>query len=139
LVGLAFRLLGLEPAALWGFVTACVAVIPILGSALVWAPAAVLLYFNHRPLAATLLAVFGVVVVSNLDNLVRLIVYRRVSNIHPMVTLVGAFAGVRLFGIIGAFIGPLVLSYVFELIGVYEDTTRIVGVVTPAPGVWRGQ
>jgi predicted PurR-regulated permease PerM len=42
-------------------------------------------------------------------------VYRRVSQIHPMVTLVGAFAGVRAFGITGVLIGPLVLSYMIEL------------------------
>jgi predicted PurR-regulated permease PerM len=42
-----------------------------------------------------------------------------------MLTLVGAFAGVRLFGIVGAFLGPLILSYVFELVAVYEETIFI--------------
>jgi predicted PurR-regulated permease PerM len=51
-------------------------------------------------------------------------VYRRVSGIHPMLTLVGAFAGVRLFGLIGAFVGPLVLSYFVELIDVYDATVH---------------
>ena len=138
LVGIAFALLGLQPAALWGFFTACVAVLPVLGSALVWAPGAVVLFLNHRPVAAIVLAVVGVIAVSNLDNVVRLVVYRRVSGIHPMLTLVGAFAGVRMFGIVGAFVGPLMLSYFIELIGVYEDATRIVGIVTPHATMTRG-
>jgi len=138
LVGITFAAFGLQPAALWGFVTACVAILPILGSALVWAPGAIVLFLDHRPAAAVVVASVGAVAVSNLDNLVRLVVFRRVSGIHPMLTLVGAFAGLRLFGIIGAFLGPLVLSYFIELIGVYEETTSIVAVVTPQPTTARG-
>lgn len=133
LVGVAFGLLGLRAAVLWGFVTACAAILPLLGSALVWGPGVVALFFDHRPTAAALLAGFGIVVVSNIDNIVRLAVYRRVSGIHPMLTLVGGFAGVRLFGIAGAFIGPLVLSYIIELIGVYEGATRTVAVAASQP------
>jgi predicted PurR-regulated permease PerM len=59
--------------------------------------------------------------VSNLDNVVWLIVYRRVSGIHPMITLVGAFAGLRVFGMLGVLFGPLALSYFFELLAIYED------------------
>ena len=62
----------------------------------------------------------GAGVASNIDNVARLFVYRRVSGIHPMLTLVGAFAGVRLFGVIGAFLGPLVPSYFVELVSMYE-------------------
>jgi len=138
LVGIAFAVVGLQPAVFWGFFTACAAVLPVLGSGLVWAPGAALLLLNGRTVAAFLLAGFGLVVVSNVDNLARLVVYRRVSGIHPMLTLVGAFAGVRLFGIVGAFLGPLVLSYITGLVDIYEDSTHIVGVVTPQSTLLRG-
>jgi predicted PurR-regulated permease PerM len=131
IVGGAFAIVGLHPAVLWGFVTACVSVFPLFGSAIVWLPGVIVLLLNHRPGAALLLAALGAVLASNLDNLVRPLVYRRVSGIHPMVTLVGAFAGVRLFGLIGAFIGPLVLSYFVELLGVYEDTVLLAGTIIP--------
>jgi len=123
LVGVGFSLVGLRPAVLWGFVTACVSVLPLFGSALVWAPGVGILLLNHRPGAALFLLVLGGGIASNLDNLIRPLVYRRVSGIHPLVTLLGAFAGVRLFGLIGAFIGPLVLSYFIELLGIYESAT----------------
>jgi predicted PurR-regulated permease PerM len=74
--------------------------------------------------AAIVLAVIGVAVASNIDNVARLVVFRRVSGIHPMLTLVGAFAGVRLLGVIGAFVGPLVLSFMMELVRSYEELTR---------------
>ncbi|HEV8445404.1 MAG TPA: AI-2E family transporter [Gemmatimonadaceae bacterium] len=121
IVGIAFALVGLHPAVLWGFVTACAAVLPILGSGFVWLPGIVVLLFTHRFGAAALLAFLGGGIASNVDNVVRLIVYRRVSGIHPMVTLIGVFAGVRMFGLMGAFIGPLVLSCFVELLSVYDE------------------
>jgi predicted PurR-regulated permease PerM len=95
-------------------------VLPLFGSALVWLPGSIVLFASGRPGAAIALLVFGAVVVSNIDNLVRPIVYRRVSGIHPMLTIVGAFAGVHLFGLIGALVGPLLLSYFVELTSLYE-------------------
>ncbi len=121
IVGIAFALVGLHPAVLWGFVTACAAVLPILGSGFVWLPGIVVLLATHRFGAAALLALLGGGIASNVDNVVRLVVYRRVSGIHPMVTLVGVFAGVRMFGLMGAFIGPLVLSCFVELLSVYDE------------------
>jgi predicted PurR-regulated permease PerM len=121
IVGIAFALVGLHPAVFWGFVTACAAVLPILGSGFVWLPGIVVLHATHRFGAAALLALLGGGIASNVDNVVRLVVYRRVSGIHPMVTLVGVFAGVRMFGLMGAFIGPLVLSCFVELLSVYDE------------------
>ena len=92
----------------------------MFGSALVWLPAAIYLFAGGRTGAATGLLLFGALVVSNVDNALRLVVYRRVSHIHPMVTLVGAFAGVHGFGVAGLLIGPLVLSYAIELIRIGE-------------------
>jgi len=55
------------------------------------------------------------------DNFVRLFVYRAVSNIHPMATLVGAFAGLKYFGILGVLLGPLAIAYFFELLRMYHE------------------
>jgi predicted PurR-regulated permease PerM len=123
-VGIAFAIVGLQPAVLWGFVTACASVQPLLGSALVWLPGSIILLFQHRPGAALFVGATGAGLASNIDNVVRLFIYRRVSGIHPMLTLVGAFAGLRLFGLMGAFLGPLILSYFLELLRVFEDVTR---------------
>lgn len=121
LVGIGFRLVGLRAPVLWGLVTACVSVLPIMGSAFVWLPGVIMLVVDHRYGAATILGIIGAGAASNLDNVVRLIVFRRVSNIHPMLTLVGAFAGVALMGILGALLGPLVLTYFFELLRIYDQ------------------
>lgn len=137
-VGIAFAIVGLQPAVLWGFVTACASVQPLLGSALVWLPGSIVLLVQHRPGAALLVGVTGAGVASNIDNVVRLFIYRRVSGIHPMLTLVGAFAGLRLFGLMGAFLGPLILSYFFELLRVFEEVTRAPAEVPDAAIVPEG-
>jgi predicted PurR-regulated permease PerM len=124
LVGAAFAVAGLAPAVLWGFVTACASVLPLFGSALVWLPGSIALFANGRHGAAVGLFAFGALFVSNIDNLVRPIIYRRVSGIHPLLTIVGAFAGVRIFGLIGALIGPLLLSYFAELLSLYEHAVE---------------
>lgn len=121
LVGGGFALVGLQPAVLWGLTTAVVSVLPIIGSAFVWLPGIVVLLAQHRIGAAIFIAIVGAGLASNLDNVVRMLLFRRISGIHPMITLVGAFAGARIFGIVGVLIGPLLLSYFFELARIDEE------------------
>ena len=119
-VGIAFQLVGLSNPLVWGVVTGAVSILPVFGSALVWAPGAVVLAAEGRMGAATALALIGLVISSNVDNVIRPVIYKRVSGLHPMATLVGAFAGVELFGLVGLLIGPLALAYCVELYRLYE-------------------
>lgn len=121
LVALAFLVLGLPNALFWGVVTVILSILPIVGSGLIWMPGAIVLFLQGRLVAAILLAVWGLIVVANVDNVIRPIVFRRYAQIHPLVTLVGAFAGIRYFGLLGLMVGPLALSYFFELIQMYKE------------------
>lgn len=131
-VGGSFALVGLPSATFWGFVTACASILPILGSSLVWFPGTLVLVADHRYGAAITLGIIGVVVASQIDNLIRPLVYRRVSRIHPMVTLVGAFAGVRVLGLAGLLLGPLGISYLIELLKAYSTEYGVWGTTRPA-------
>src|SRR5881398_1288299 len=121
LVGVGFWIVHLPNAVFWGVVTMVFAVLPVVGSGLVWGPGAIALLLDHRPGPALLLALIGAVVVGNVDYLVRPMVFRRWAHIHPLVTLVGALAGVPYFWLLGLLIGPLALSYLFELIKMYRE------------------
>ena len=121
LVALAFLVAGLPNALFWGIVTVILSILPIVGSGLIWLPGVIVLYLQDRMLASVLLALWGIVVVGNVDNVIRPIVFRRYAQIHPLVTLVGAFAGIRYFGLLGLMVGPLALSYFFELIRMYKE------------------
>ncbi len=120
-VGIAFWLLSLPNPLFWACVTGMVSILPVLGSALVWLPAAAVLVFDQRPGAALMMMFIGVVISSNIDNVVRPIVYRRVSGLHPMASLLGAFAGMQVFGFAGLVLGPLALAYCLELVNLYHQ------------------
>jgi predicted PurR-regulated permease PerM len=119
-VGLAFWLVGLPNPIVWGSATAVASIFPLVGSALVWGPGVIVLVVGHRYGAAIALGLIGGLITSNIDNVIRPLVYSRVSGVHPMATLVGAFAGVGLMGLPGLLIGPLAISYLFELLDLYD-------------------
>ena len=125
LVGGAFALVGLPGAAFWGVVTAIASIIPIVGGALVWIPGVAVLLVEEDYTRAAILAGIGGLLVANIDNIVRPYVYRRVSNVHPLVTLVGALAGLRYFGLLGVLLGPLAITYFFELLRIYDEEFRV--------------
>jgi len=121
LLGLAFLVLALPNALFWSVVTMALAILPVVGSGLVWGPAAVILMMQGRMVPGVLLVVWGVIVVGGVDNILRPLIYRRFSAIHPLITLIGAIGGVAAFGLLGLLIGPLALSYFFELIRMYRE------------------
>ena len=121
LVSLGFWVAGIPNAALWGVVTMVFAILPVLGSGMVWGPGVIALLLQHRPVAALLLALWGILVVGNVDYVIRPMVARRFAHVHPLVTLMGALIGVPYFGILGLLVGPLALSYFFELIDMYRE------------------
>lgn len=142
LIGISFAIVGLTGAVFWGVIAGVVSIIPVVGSALVWIPAAGLLALEHRYGAAGTvagIAILGGVIV---DNVLRPLAYRRFSNIHPLVTVLGALAGIRYVGLLGLLLGPLAISYFFECLRLYgqeyggEEARRTTDVVaTAADGV----
>lgn len=119
-VAVGFRAVGLPDASFWGVVTAFASIFPLLGSATVWLPGVLVLLANQQYGAAVALLAIGAGIASSVDNVIRPMVYTRVSHIHPMTTIVGAVAGVAWLGVPGLLFGPLALSYFFELLRIYR-------------------
>jgi predicted PurR-regulated permease PerM len=121
LIALGFMLVGIPNAWFWGVVTVVFAILPVIGSGAIYVPAVIGLVMAERMGAALFLAAYGTLVVANVDNVIRPLVYRKYAQVHPLVTLIGAIAGVSYFGILGLLLGPLALSYFFELLRMYRD------------------
>lgn len=121
LVGTAFWMTGIASAPFWGVVATVASVIPLVGGTIVWVPGVISLAMQGRFGPAIGLLAFCGVVVSSVDNFVRPIVSQRISAVHPMVTLIGAFAGIQVFGLIGLILGPLSISYFFVLLRMYRE------------------
>ncbi len=120
LVALGFWATGLGNAMFWGVVTAVVSILPVVGSGMVWVPGVIVLISRDEVGWAIGLALWGLVLVGNVDNMIRPWVSAHYAQIHPLITLIGAVAGVSYMGIIGLLVGPLALSYFFELLKMYR-------------------
>lgn len=108
--GITFALLGMSGAVFWGFMMVILAFLPAVGASLVWGPAVLILLIQGETVAAVILALVGVVIISNIENLLKPIMMKGYTQIHPFVLFIGIFAGLSAFGIIGLFIGPIIIS-----------------------------
>jgi predicted PurR-regulated permease PerM len=134
IIGFGVYIVGLPAPMVWGVTAAFASILPMIGTGLVWIPGVIILLVQGRIGGAITLAAISIVIASSVDNIVRPMVYRRVSDIHPMITLVGAFAGVRYFGLLGVLLGPLAIVYFLELVRLYrKDYIDPHILVAPAP------
>jgi predicted PurR-regulated permease PerM len=123
LVSLAYSVLGYNDPMFWGVVTAFISLVPILGPPVVFVPAALLQLADGHNFAGWGMLIFGFVVIINIDNVLRFMIAKKVGNIHPIITVIGVVIGIPLFGILGLVFGPLLLSYFFLLIKIYETSS----------------
>lgn len=122
LAGAAFFILGIAGAAFWSTVMAVLAVVPVLGAGLVWAPAAVILMSGGRVGAGVALAVWGFLVVSTIDNFLRPRLIGRDTKMHDLLVLLSTFGGLAMFGIVGFIVGPIVAALFLTLWGMFGET-----------------
>ncbi|ARS88625.1 AI-2E family transporter [Natrarchaeobaculum aegyptiacum] len=108
--GLGFYLLGVPNVAFWTVVMMLVSFLPAIGIWLVWGPGVVYLALTAGPLPALVLLLYGVAVLSVVDNYLRAIFVDRGSGVHPAIVLVGVIGGIYLFGVVGLFLGPVLLA-----------------------------
>ena len=125
LTGVTLWIFGVPDALFWTVVAFFMAFIPVLGTPLVWGPAAIYQFTQGHNGQAIGILVVGVVVIINVDNLLRIWMAKYMGDIHPWVTLVGLTLGVDIFGIVGLVIGPLLLSYLIVLMQVFARENRV--------------
>lgn len=119
--GLGFWFFGLPAPLVWGVGVVFAAFVPILGSPLGWVPAAVYLYYNGTGRAAIGLALYGLIVISGIDNVIKPLILHGAAQIHPLLGFLSILGGVLAFGPLGFLVGPVVLSLVLSAIRIYRD------------------
>lgn len=117
---LIFWLLGLPGALLWGSLMALMAVLPLLGAAVVWAPAAAWLALEGHWDKALILAAWGGIVIGLIDNILLPILLRNKLHMHTIPVFIAAVGGLFAFGATGIVLGPLVLALGFALLEVWK-------------------
>ena len=119
--GLIFWVLGISSPILWGTAMALLSFIPVGGTALVWAPASLFFIIQGNFLKGILLLLFGVLVISMVDNLLRPKLISSKTNIHPLLLFFSVLGGIQAFGMIGLVAGPLVTTLCLTLIEIYAE------------------
>ncbi|HLE44238.1 MAG TPA: AI-2E family transporter, partial [Methylomirabilota bacterium] len=121
LVGVALAIVGFPSAVVFGVLGAVSSLVPLVGTALVWVPAAGVLALGGRWGAALFMALWGVLVVSSADNFIRPRLISGRAQISTLAVLLGLLGGVGAFGAIGLFLGPLVVALVVALLRFAEE------------------
>ena len=110
LVGLSFAFTGLPSPVVFGVLAMLASLVPLVGSSLIWVPAAFVLLAHDRAGAALFLTFWGLVVVSLVDNIVKPLVVSGRAQISTLPVLLGLIGGLATFGAIGIILGPVVIA-----------------------------
>ena len=118
--GLGFFLFGVPQPAFWGTVMVPASIIPVVGAAIVWAPAVGYLILQGSWPTAMGLLVFCVIIIGSVDNLVKPMLMRGSRFTPTLLVLLAIMGGISYFGMIGFILGPFILSLLLSLLGIYE-------------------
>jgi predicted PurR-regulated permease PerM len=122
LCGGMFALLGIPSAALWGMVTLITSVLPLVGAAAVWVPGTLyLLTIGHWP-QAIVLAVWGGLVISSVDNFLRPRLVGGRVGLSELVMFFALLGGIQVFGMLGIVMGPVLFAVAASILEVLTDS-----------------
>ena len=118
--GLAYWLLNAGDPVIWGVLTGFFGLIPVIGTGGIWFPLAINMIVGGSIWQGIILIIYGVLVISYIDNVIRMVLLQKTANVHPLVTLFGIILGMRLFGFWGIIFGPLLISFFFLFAKIYK-------------------
>jgi predicted PurR-regulated permease PerM len=123
LLGIGFAIIGLPAPVVFGVMGAVLSVVPFGGTALVWVPAVAMLAFQGRYGAAITLLVVGAVV-SSVDNFLKPLLISGRAFVPTLAVFIGVIGGLAAFGMIGLFLGPVVIALALALVDFAQNKPR---------------
>ena len=126
IAGVGFKILGLSSPLLWALVIAFLAFIPFIGPTIVWVPFSIVKFVQGSITQAFGIAVIGIIL-SVIDTFLRPAIIGSRSKIHPVIILLGVLGGLKIFGIIGLIVGPIILdisALFFKIYIIKKDGTK---------------
>ncbi|WP_343330085.1 AI-2E family transporter [Polaribacter staleyi] len=104
----------------WFTIVTVGSMIPFIGTFVGILPVFILTLASGDSFAAWGILIYGMVVVGSTDNIIRLLVLKKLDDVHPLITLIGVIVGVPLFGFIGLIFGPLLISLFLVIVKIYR-------------------
>ena len=121
IAGLGLVAVGISNAVFWTVLMILLSLLPFVGAFLVWGPAAVWLASTGRLPAAVFLFVYGAIVVGVSDEYLRPVIVDRYANVSPAVIVIGVLGGLSAFGVMGLFVGPIVIGALKAALEVFDE------------------
>lgn len=125
LTALAFWALGIDAPVVWGFITAVFSLLPMIGSAAVWLPASIVLLVMGHVLKGLILLGLGAGVIGLVDNVIRPWIVSERARLHTVYVFFALLGGVQVFGVMGLFLGPVILSITAALLEMLQEDLRL--------------
>jgi predicted PurR-regulated permease PerM len=123
--GILFFSVGIANPVLWGVTMAVLSLIPLLGTAIIWIPAALVLIATGSVWSGIIILVVGAVVISTVDNFLRPILVGRGTKMPDALVLLATIGGLATFGVSGFIIGPIIAALFLSLWVFFEERYRV--------------
>jgi predicted PurR-regulated permease PerM len=121
-VAIGFALAGLPSPIVFGVLSAVVSVLPVGGTAFVWGPGAAWLLATGHTGAGVFLLIWGTLIVGLADNLLRPLLISGRSEVPTLAVFIGVLGGLAAFGMVGMFLGPIVISLAVALVRFADES-----------------
>jgi len=119
-MGIGFWIFNIPDPVFWSLICFFVSFLPVIGSAAVFIPAGIIEIASGRTANGIWIMAYGFIIVSNIDNVLRLWINKWLGDIHPLVSITGIVIGIPIFGILGIVFGPFLISVFLLLVRMYE-------------------
>jgi predicted PurR-regulated permease PerM len=120
IAGFAFFILGISNPAVWGLATSIASFVPLLGASSIWVPATIYLFLTGAMLKGIALAIIGLFGISLIDNILKPIIIGSRTKMPILVIFFSVLGGIKLFGLIGLIMGPLVIALFVSVIEIFR-------------------
>jgi predicted PurR-regulated permease PerM len=116
-----YLIIGVDQPWFWFVVTCITAMLPVVGAALAYVPIAIIFFADGHTTQGIIMLIYGFGIIGLVDNVFRFTLARKIGNVHPLITVFGVIAGLKVFGFIGLIFGPLLISLFILLLRIYSS------------------
>ncbi len=124
LATIAFYFLNIPGFLVWGALTFLLAFVPFVGAAGVWIPATLIFFLTGNTQSAIILAIYGTLLISGVDNILKPILIRGRSSLHPVILFLAILGGLKWVGPLGILLGPVLVAVFLAALKIYKKDYR---------------
>ncbi|UKJ07880.1 AI-2E family transporter [Solitalea lacus] len=125
LLTIGFFIFKIPDAVFWGIISVFISFLPVVGTPLIFIPAAILQISNGDTFSGVGILLWGILIITNVDNVLRFFISKWFANTHPIIIIVGVIIGIPIFGILGLVYGPLLISSFLIMANIYAANRQI--------------